>query len=156
MAKQHHYALTAEWTGNTGIGTTNYRAYERSYTINSDGKPEMLGSADPAFRGDPSRYNPEDMLVAALSACHMLSYLYLCTVHGIVVTEYIDKATGIMEETPDGGGRFNSVTLYPEVTITNPSLAEKANSLHHDANKLCYIANSCNFPIHHEPVCRTK
>jgi organic hydroperoxide reductase OsmC/OhrA len=153
MAKQHTYVLTTKWTGNTGEGTSTYRSYERSHTISADNKPDILGSSDASFRGDKTRYNPEEMLVAALSTCHMLSYLHLCAVAGVVVLEYTDKAEGTMVETPDGGGRFTDVTLYPVVLVDNESMIDKANELHHQANKLCFIANSCNFPVHHKPAC---
>lgn len=150
--KLHHYKVTMEWTGNLGQGTKDYRAYSRNHVIQSEGKPEFPGSSDPSFRGDPSRYNPEELLVSSLSSCHMLWYLHLCAVNGIVVTKYIDKASGTMEETPDGGGRFSEVILRPEIVITDSSKLDKAAELHHDAKKLCFIANSCNFPIKHEPV----
>lgn len=153
MAKQHQYALTIQWTGNMGEGTSTYRSYERSHTISVDNKPDILGSSDPSFRGDKTKYNPEELLVASLSTCHMLSYLHLCAVAGINVIEYTDKATGTMVETPDGGGHFSEVTLHPLVVVADSSMIDKANELHHQANKLCFIANSCNFPVHHEPTC---
>lgn len=150
--KLHHYNVTMEWTGNLGQGTKDYRAYSRNHVIRSEGKPAFPGSSDPSFRGDSSRYNPEELLVSSLSSCHMLWYLHLCAVNGIVVTKYIDQASGTMEETPDGGGRFREVVLRPEIVITDSSKLDKAGELHHDANKLCFIANSCNFPIKHEPI----
>jgi len=153
MPKQHHYSLTVQWTGNKGQGTSTYRAYDRNHTIEADNKPVILGSSDPSFRGDKTKYNPEELLVASLSTCHMLSYLHLCAVAGVVVIAYTDNAKGIMEETPDGGGHFSEVTLYPAVVVTNASMIDKANELHHQANKLCFIANSCNFPVHHQPTC---
>ena len=152
MKGQHHYKLTVKWTGNTGMGTSNYRQYERSHTISVDQKVDILGSSDPAFRGDKTRHNPEDLLLASLSACHMLWYLHLCSEHGVVVLDYEDSATGIMLETEDGGGRFTSVTLNPVVTVAADSMIETANSLHKMANKLCFIANSCNFLVEHRPV----
>jgi organic hydroperoxide reductase OsmC/OhrA len=153
MNGEHNYSLTVKWTGNTGTGTSGYRAYERSHTISIDHKPDIEGSSDPAFRGDKSKHNPEDMLVAALSACHMMSYLHVCVKAGIVVTEYVDHATGIMIETGGGAGRFREVTLNPVVKITDPAMIEKANELHRQANALCFIANSVNFPVGHNPVC---
>lgn len=156
MAKQHQYALIIEWTGNTGEGTSSYRSYERSHRISIENKPDILASSDPSFRGDRMRYNPEELLVAALASCHMLSYLHLCAVAGIVVVAYADKATGTMAETPDGGGHFTEVTLNPTVVITEPSMVDKANALHHQANKLCFIANSCNFPVRHSPTCQVQ
>ena len=151
MTGQHHYHLTINWTGNTGTGTSNYRSYERSHTISAGDKPAILGSADPAFRGDKTRYNPEELLVASLSACHMLWYLHLCSDAGIVVIDYIDNATGTMVETSNGGGHFTEVTLNPVVTVTEDSMIEKANELHKKANELCYNANSVNFPVQHKP-----
>jgi len=150
---EHHYQVTVAWTGNSGKGTSDYRGYERSHTINVERKPVIDASSDPAFRGDKTRYNPEELLVASLSSCHMLSYLHLCAVAGVVVTAYTDNATGTMTQTPDGGGHFTEVTLYPSVTVSDESMIAKANELHHEANKLCFIANSCNFPVHHKPTC---
>lgn len=154
MKGQHHYNLTIKWTGNTGSGTSHYREYERSHTISADQKADILGSSDPAFRGDKTRHNPEDLLVASLSSCHMLWYLHLCSEHGVVVVDYVDSATGIMQETADGGGYFTSVTLHPVVTVADASMIETANALHEKANKLCFIANSCNFPVEHQAECR--
>ncbi|WP_339608339.1 OsmC family protein [uncultured Roseivirga sp.] len=153
MSKNHSYNVKVEWTGNKGTGTSSYRAYERSHSILVEGKPKILGSSDPAFRGDKTKHNPEDMLVASLSACHMLFYLHLCADAGITVMDYVDNAFGTMEETPEGGGRFAEVILRPTVKITDESRIEEANKLHHKANQLCFIANSCNFPIRHEPTC---
>lgn len=154
--KTHNYATTINWTGNTGKGTQNYTAYKRDYSISAQGKTEIAGSSDPAFRGDPTRYNPEELLLASLSSCHMLWYLHLCAEAGIIVTAYSDSATGIMTETANGSGRFTEVTLYPVVTVTESTMIETANDLHKKANELCYIANSCNFPIHHKPVCTAE
>ena len=154
MNGQHQYNLTLKWTGNKGTGTSDYRAYERSHTICVDGKTEISVSSDPAFRGDKTKYNPEEFLVAAISSCHMLSYLHLCAVAGVVVTDYVDHATGIMVETPNGSGHFTEVTLNPIVTVTEISMIEKANELHKKANELCFIANSVNFPVGHNASCR--
>lgn len=151
---QHHYSLTIQWTGNTGQGTSAYRAYERSHTISATSKPDIAASSDPAFWGDKTSYNPEELLVAALSSCHMLSYLHVCAEAGVVVIAYTDQATGTMVQTSDGGGHFTEVTLHPVVTVANPSMIDKAKALHHRANQLCFIANSCNFPVHHQPVCQ--
>ena len=112
---------------------------------------QLLGSSDPSFLGDPTRYNPEELLVSSLSACHMLWYLHLCTTHKVMVTAYLDRATGLMEETKNGSGRFKKVTLHPEVTIQDDQMLDMAVKLHHDANRMCFIANSCNFEIAHEP-----
>jgi organic hydroperoxide reductase OsmC/OhrA len=119
-------------------------------------KPDISGSADPAFRGDKTKHNPEELLLASLSSCHMLSYLHLCAVAGVVVTDYIDHATGIMIETSAGGGRFSEATLNPIVTVTEDSMTQKANELHKKANEICFIANSVNFPVHHKPTCKIK
>lgn len=156
MDKHHHYHLGLTWTGNTGEGTSSYRKYSRNHTISIPQKADILGSSDPNFRGDPTRHNPEELLLASLSACHMLWFLHLCSDHGIVVTDYTDQATGTMLETEDGGGHFTEVTLHPLVTISDAAMIEKANALHHQANKLCFIANSCNFPVHHKPECRAE
>lgn len=152
----HNYKLTTKWTGNKGEGTSGYRLYERSHTISIENKPDIFASADPAFRGDAAKYNPEDMLLAALSGCHMMSYLHVCVEAGVIVTDYIDYATGTMVHVADGSGRFTEVVLNPIVTVADESMVEKANELHAKANKLCFIANSCNFPIHHNAVCNVE
>ena len=151
----HRYQTTLRWTGNLGKGTADYRAYSRNHEIDGERKIAAIsGSSDPHFRGDATRYNPEELLVASLSACHMLSYLHLCAVNQIVVTGYEDAASGTMEESPDGSGRLTGVVLRPVVTITPESNAEKARTLHTDAHRLCFIANSVNFPVTHEAVVR--
>ncbi|MCX8999170.1 OsmC family protein [Rhizobiaceae bacterium BDR2-2] len=142
----HHYAVKLVWTGNRGEGTANYRAYGRDHVVSASGKPDIPGSSDPAFRGDAARWNPEDLLVASLSACHKLWYLHFCAVNGIVVTAYEDDAEGTMVTDADGGGRFTGVTLKPVVTISAGD-PEKALALHHDAHEKCFIANSVNFPV---------
>ena len=154
MSKQHHYESTVRWTGNLGTGTSAYRAYSRRHEICSPGKPPIPASSDPAFNGDASRYNPEEMLVASLSACHMLWYIHLSAVNKVVVLDYEDQASGTMEETDDGGGRFLEVTLKPHITITRESDLETAKKLHHDAHEKCFIARSVNFPVGCEPVIR--
>ena len=156
MDQQHQYSLTVKWTGNKGNGTATYTGYDRSHTVSIGNKPDLLCSSDAAFRGDKTRYTPEDLLVASISSCHMLWYLHLCSEAGVVVTDYIDNAKGTMVVTDDGGGYFTEVTLYPEVTITDRSMEEMANELHKRANQLCFIANSVNFPIHHKPACKIK
>ncbi|HEX4772774.1 MAG TPA: OsmC family protein [Bryobacteraceae bacterium] len=150
--KEHHYRVQTIWTGNTGAGTATYRSYERAHEIRSDGKPLIPGSSDPAFRGDASRWNPEEFVVSALSTCHMLSYLHLCALGGIVVTQYSDEAEGFLEETKDGGGHLSRALLRPVVTITSESDIERAKSLHHNAHEKCFIANSVNFPVECEPT----
>ena len=149
--KRHAYELQVVWTGSRGVGTTAYKSYDRDHEIRSAGKPAVPGSADPNFRGNPSRYNPEEMLVASLSACHMLWYLHLCAVNGIVVTAYEDSAAGTMIETAESG-YFEEVTLRPQVTISAASDEQKAMALHQEAHHRCYIANSVKFPVRNEPV----
>lgn len=156
MNNLHTYHLTVKWTGNTGTGTSSYRSYERSHTVSVENKVDILCSSDPAFRGDKTKHNPEDMFVASLSTCHMLWFLHLCTDHGIVVTDYVDHATGTMLETADGSGRFTEVVLRPTVTVSEASMMDKANELHHKANQMCFIANSCNFPVKHLPTCKLE
>jgi organic hydroperoxide reductase OsmC/OhrA len=116
---------------------------------------EIPASSDPAFRGDKSKHNPEELLVAALSSCHMLSFLHECVKAGVVVTDYMDRATGTMVETTDGGGKFTEVTLHPEVTVTEASMIPKTNELHKKASELCFIASSVNFPVYHLATCKT-
>ena len=152
MSKYHNYHICLKWTGNLGEGTLTYRAYTRDHTISIEGKPDLLASSDVAFRGNLERYNPEEMLLASASSCHMLSYLHLCAVHKIVVVEYLDKPTGKMLESADGSGKFEEITLNPAIVVTEKAMIEKAVELHHAANKLCFIANSLNFPIRHSPV----
>lgn len=151
MEKEHHYQAAITWTGNKGTGTQSYRAYERDHTIELAGKAPIYASSDPAFRGDPRRHNPEELLLASLASCHMLWYLHLCADQGIVVTGYQDQASGTMTESPDGSGRFIRVLLRPVVTLADPSQATQALALHAEANKKCFIANSCNFPVEHQP-----
>ncbi len=147
----HRYEVDVVWTGNSGSGTSGYKAFERAHEVHVVGKETILGSSDPAFRGDPSRYNPEELLVASLSQCHMLWYLHLASVNGVVVTGYEDHATGTMAEHPDGSGRFTEVTLNPVVTITDPEKRDTAQALHEKAHSMCFIAASVNFPVRHEP-----
>lgn len=155
MSEQHNYKLTVKWTGNKVTGTSGYSAFERTHSIIVDNKVEILGSSDPAFRGDKTKHNPEDLLLASISSCHMLWYLHLCALAGIIVIDYIDNATGIMIETANGGGKFIEAILNPVVTITDISLTEKSIELHSKANELCFIANSLNFPVYHKPTCTT-
>ena len=152
MSKTHRYAVSVKWTGNKGTGTSGYKAYERAHEISADGqKPVLPGSSDPTFRGDPARWNPEELLVASLSACHMLWYLHLCSDAKIVVTAYVDQPEGLMEELPDGSGNFQRVILRPKVTIAPGSNVAKARELHAAAHAKCFIARSMNFPVEHEP-----
>jgi organic hydroperoxide reductase OsmC/OhrA len=154
-AKTHTYQTTIRWTGNQGSGTSAYRAYSRNHEIGAAGKPVVPASSDPAFHGDPDRYNPEELLVASLSSCHMLWYLHLCVVNKVVVVEYDDNATGTMEETADGGGHFVEVTLRPTIALTAQSDRDTARRLHLDAHEKCFVANSVNFPVRIEPEFRT-
>jgi organic hydroperoxide reductase OsmC/OhrA len=149
MGKLHQYNLKLQWTGNSGLGTSNYTSYERSHIIKIDGKADIVASSDPSFRGDPKSHNPEELFLASISSCHMLWYLHLCSAAGIVVSAYEDNPEGVMEETEIGGGRFIAVTLKPKVTITDVSLKDLAMKLHHQANENCFIANSLNFKVQH-------
>ena len=149
--REHTYNVSVTWTGNKGTGTSSYTAYERAHEISVAGKPPIPASSDPAFRGDPLRYNPEDLLVASLSACHMLWYLHLCATAKIVVISYVDEATGRLAETADGGGHFTEVVLRPTVTIERGDAAQAAE-LHDRAHHLCFVANSVNFPVRCEPT----
>ena len=145
--RAHEYTVTVRWTGNLGEGTANYRAYSRSHEVTGMGKPSIPGTSDPAFRGDPERYSPEDLLVAALSGCHMLWFLHLCADEGVVVLSYEDTAVGTMTEDGSGGGQFTSVTLRPRVTTARPVPVDQTERLHQRAHALCYIARSVNFPV---------
>ncbi len=149
--KEHSYAVQVKWIGNLGQGTASYRAYSRDHEISAAGKPTVPGSSDPAFRGDPARYNPEDLLVSALASCHMLAYLHLCADAGITVLEYTDQALGTMVETRDGGGHFTEVVLHPAATISSDNDAALAERLHERASQLCFIGSSVNFPVRCEP-----
>ena len=151
---EHRYALTVTWTGNTGQGTTAYRGYRRTHTVTAEGPPELLGSADRTFHGDRERWNPEQLLVASLAQCHMLSYLHVCVDAGVAVTHYVDRATGSMRTEANGSGRFMEVVLRPEVTVADHAMVDAATEAHHRAHELCFIANSVNVPVHHEPVVR--
>lgn len=148
--KEHRYNVKLGWTDENGKGTTSYIDYSRNHQAKVNNKPTIKLSADPAFRGDETKYNPEDMLVASLASCHMLWYLHLCSKSGITVVKYEDNAEGLMLQEDTGGGRFEKVVLNPEVIILEKDKIELANKLHEEANQKCYIANSCNFPITHK------
>ena len=152
VRRTHRYEVTTTWTGNRGVGTSGYRDYGRDHDVAADGRPTISGSSDPTFRGDKSRWNPELELLAALSQCHMLSYLHVCTTAGVVVTAYEDVPYGLMAEASDGSGRFTEVTLRPRVTVADAGMVEKAQRLHEEASAKCFIANSVNFPVRHEPA----
>jgi len=154
MSKFHHYQTLIEWTGNTGMGTRGYLAYQRNFEVITEGKPHLLGSSDPHFRGDKSRHNPEELFLASIASCHMLWYLHLCAEAGVSVISYEDHAEGIMQENKNGSGQFSEVVLYPVVTVESESMKAKAMQLHEDAQRHCFIANSCNFKIRHKPVVR--
>lgn len=152
--KLHSYALTLNWTGNLGAGTLNYRGYNRNYEISVQNKPVIQGSSDPDFSGDPTRYNPEELLLASVSSCHMLWYLHICSEEGVIVTSYHDIAKGTMEETEDGGGKFIAINLFPVIEVADESMIASANAAHSKANKRCFIANSLNFHVGHQPTCK--
>jgi organic hydroperoxide reductase OsmC/OhrA len=146
MEKTHNYEVLTRWTGDLGTGTSGYKAYSRNHEIEAAGKQQTIAcSSDPAFRGERSRYNPEELLVASLSGCHMLWYLHLCADAGVVVVEYADTAQGRMVQGLDGGGHFSEVVLRPRVAITRA--VQEAQALHHQAHRLCFVANSVNFPV---------
>lgn len=149
--KTHHYQIALEWTGDRGSGTSRYDTYDRSHVLSAPGKPDIPGSSDPSFSGDAARWNPEELLLASLSACHQLWYLHLCAMNKVTVVGYRDQPTGEMAEHPDGSGEFVRVVLRPEVTITAASDPDKAMHLHHQASSLCFIARSVNFPVEHQP-----
>ncbi len=150
--KKHHYKIKTVWTGNEGSGTKSYKTYKRNHIISGAEKyAKIYGSSDPSFLGDKTKYNPEDLFLSSISSCHMLWFLHLCSSNNIIVTSYIDNASGIMEETSNGSEKFTSVTLNPVITITNVTHKEKALGLHEKANEMCFIANSCNFKINHLP-----
>lgn len=152
MTSTHAYELSLRWTGNLGSGTGGYRAYSRDHEIHATGKLAIAGSADAPFRGDPQRWNSEELLVASLSQCHMLGYLHLAATAGVVVTAYTDTPTGIMSEDRNGGGQFDEVMLRPAVTVADATMCQRAQVLHDEAEARCFIARSVNFPVHHEPT----
>jgi organic hydroperoxide reductase OsmC/OhrA len=153
MTHEHHYKITTIWQGIKGEGTNNVRTYDRSHIVHNNGKPDLHLTTDNAAVGDNSKLNPEDLLVSAISSCHMLSYLYLCALENIIVTEYIDQATGIMIENSNGGGQFKAVTLNPNMKVKQETMIPKAIELHHKAHEICYIANSVNFEVRCNPIC---
>lgn len=151
MATLHTYDTEVTWTGDLGEGTSHYRSYRRDHEVTADGRPVILASSEPAFRGDPQRWNPEQLLLASLSQCHLLWYLHMCSVNGVVVTGYRDRAWATMAE--DGsGGHFTEAVLRPEVEVASAEMVEPAIALHADAHRACFIANSVNFPVRHEPT----
>ena len=149
--REHTYELSVTWTGNRGDGTRDIRGYDRAHTISADGPPDLLGSADPTFLGDPQRWNPEQLFVASLAQCHMLWYLGLCARNGVVVSDYVDTAVGTMLTEPDGSGRFTEIVLHPVVVVESPDQVAKAEALHADAHKMCFVAQSVSCAVRHEP-----
>jgi len=156
MVKEHIYKLQINWTGNNGTGTSDSSEYERSHTISVKNKIDILASSDAPFRGDISKHNPEDFLLASISSCHMLWFLHLCADNGVVVTAYTDNPVGTMIQNNNGGGNFKEVILYPIVTTEIEIGVDKLNELHQKANSLCFIANSLNFKVQHQPVYKVK
>ena len=152
MSSEHEYKAHLVWEGNLGDGTSTYQGYGRQWRAGMDGKPDLVGSADPQFRGDRALHNPEDLLVMALSSCHMLSYLALCARSKISVLSYVDESSGVMTTGPDGGGRFVSVTLRPRVEVADSAMRDLAIELHEKAHATCFIASSVSFPVRHEAV----
>ncbi len=150
MSNIHSYNTKTVWTGNEGEGTKSYQSYKRNYELHMAGKPMIPGSADPNYLGDATRHNPEEMLLASLSACHMLWYLHLASMAKIVITKYEDDAVGTLETQKDGSGKFTSVTLRPRITVKAGADLTKADAIHERANKMCFIAQSVNFPVGHE------
>lgn len=152
MWGEHRYLVRSEWTGNRGTGTSGYRDYDRSVSLAVSGKPALAASSDKPFRGDPAKWNPEDLLVAALSQCHLLSYLHACVQAGVVVVSYTDEAAGVMAEDGRGGGAFREVVLRPAVVVADISMVGAAEAAHEQAHQWCFIANSVNFPVRIEAV----
>ena len=153
MSKKHNYTLSIKWTGSKGEGTTKYDAYDRNYTISAKNKVDILGSADAPFLGDITKYNPEDLLLASLSSCHMLWYFHLCADAGVIVIDYTDNPTGILVQNETGSGAFSEVKLNPIVIVKENSMVQKALELHEKAHKCCFIANSVNFPVLNNQSC---
>ena len=152
MNTKHNYKISVKWTGNQGTGTSNYKEFERSYKVQIENKGDIFGSADPEFRGDKTKHNPEELLLASVSSCHMLWYLHFCTEAKIIVMDYIDNATAILEETENGNGKFTAITLNPTISISQKSELENAKQLHKKANEFCFVSNSLNFEVTLEPI----
>ncbi|MEM9051277.1 MAG: OsmC family protein [Bacteroidota bacterium] len=153
MNHRHNYKLKATWQGDKTQGTKDVKRYDRTHTVSIEGKPDLHLTTDNPFVGDKSKLNPEDLLVTAISSCHMLSFLYSCAMEGINITSYVDNATGVMIEKESGGGSFEEVTLNPVFSVSDSSMVEKAIALHHRAHEICYIANSVNFQVNCNPHC---
>jgi len=155
MTFKHLFKAAINWTSNQNQEQSGRKFYSKSHQIKIEGKPVLDVSAAKAFKGDPELYNPEDLLLSSLVSCHMMSYLYVCSQNGIEVVDYSDNAEAILEVAPDGSGRFTEVRLNPKVKIANPDKIQEALELHTKANQLCFIANSCNFPVLHDATCET-
>jgi organic hydroperoxide reductase OsmC/OhrA len=156
MSRTHEYTAEVRWTGNRGTGTSGYRDYDRAHDVSAGGKPTIAGSSDPSFRGDPARWNPEELLVASLSQCHMLWFLHLAAVAKVVVTGYVDRPEGTMIEHDDGAGEFTRVVLRPEVTVADRSMRDRSHELHDQAAAKCYVARSVKFPVIHQPTVHVR
>ena len=156
MVFKHLFKAIVKWTSKQKQVDPAKRFYSKSHIVSIEGKPVLNVSAAKAFKGDPQLYNPEDLLLSSLVSCHMMSYLYVCSQNGIEVLEYSDNAEATLEVAPDGSGRFVKVALNPEVKISNSSQIQLALDLHQKANQLCFIANSCNFPVFHNASCDVK
>jgi len=152
----HTYEVSVRWTGDRGTGTSGYRDYGRDHDVTADGKHPIAGSADPAFRGDRDRWNPEELLLGALAQCHMMSYLYVAVQRGFTVVEYTDTATASLDVHRDGTGEVTAVTLRPVVTVLEADRVEDADAAHAEANRLCFIARSVAFPVQHTPVTKVR
>lgn len=151
--RAHQYKITTKWTGNKGHGTANVSAYKRTHIVISANKPELQLTTDNALYGDKNLHNPEDLLTASVSSCHMMSFLYLCALEGIIVIEYTDNAIGNLMEDPKGGGHFLDINLNPRFVVTEDSMVGSAIELHKKAHEICFIANSLNFPVIINPIC---
>lgn len=151
MSNEHLYTLQLQWKGNLGKGTETYSGYSREYEFTVPGKDPIKGSADPAFRGDPTLYNPEELFLVSLASCHMLWFLHLCASAGLIIDNYVDEPRGYMNTGSNQNGRFTKVILQPRVTVIGESSPQSIQHLHQQAHEKCFIANSCNFPICVEP-----
>lgn len=151
MGDAHQYRIGIQWQGNRGTGTSGYRDYGRQLVVRAGDGRELQASADPTFHGDADRWNPEELLVAALAQCHMLSYLHMAVRAGVVVTAYTDEAEGTMVQ-QGLGGHFTEVVLRPVVTVAEAEMVDRARDAHAEAFEHCFIASSVNFPVRHEPT----
>ena len=150
--KQHEFRVAIQWTGNLGTGTSGYASYSRNHELSAPGKSTRIEGSSAVARGDHSRYNPEELLVGALSACHMMWVLHLCADAGIVITEYADAPVGEMAEHPDGSGEFTRVVLKPRMVIADVARVEEAQAMHARDHHVCCLARSMNFPVENQPT----